>query len=140
MTASFRAFGRYGMLVWLGASAAACQPSERFIVTTQELDALGVRGLNLCFAVEPTNPQGVWWWHRGRSGCEIRSSSVMLGTDGHVTRQPSGAIEATFVVPMKIGEPRPVHLIFSEGSVRVVGTGATVPTTQRRELDMPEKL
>lgn len=127
-------------LALLSASAGACRSSDRYIVTTQEIDAIGVRGLNLCFAVEPTNPHGVWWWHQGRSTCENRSSGVMLGGEGKVTRQPSGAIEATFVIPMKTGEPRPVHLIFSEGTVRVEATGATVATTGRRNLDMPEKL
>ena len=140
MTTSCRALSGYVALALLGASAGACQRSDRYIVTTHEIEALGVRGLNLCFAVEPTNPHGVWWWHKGRSGCENRSSGVMVGYQGQVTRQPSGAVEATFVVPMKIGEPRPVHLIFSEGTARVYGTGATVFTTHRRKLDMPEKL
>ena len=139
MTAMSRA-ACYVALALLGAVVLACQSSERYIVTTHEIDALGVRGLNLCFAVEPANPHGVWWWHQGRSGCENRSSSVMLGYQGQVTRQPSGAVEATFVVPMKVGEPLPVRLVFGEGTVRAAGTGVTVSTTHRRKLDMPEKL
>jgi hypothetical protein len=140
MTSSVRAFCVYAMVALVGATALACQSSDRYIVTTSEIDALGVRGLNLCFAVEPTNPQGVWWWHQGRSGCVNRSSGVMLGYRGKVTRQPSGSVEATFEVPMKVGEPRPVQLVFSDGTVRAVTTGATVTTFRRSKLDMREKL
>lgn len=141
MTSPMRAFCRFVALpLLLGVSAVACQSPALYLVTTSEIDAFGVRGLSLCFAVEPANPQGVWWWHQGRSNCATRSSGVIQGFRGKVTRQPSGAVEATFEVPMKVGEPIPVRLVFNDGAVRVVTTGATVSTVRRGNLDVSEEL
>jgi hypothetical protein len=126
-----------------GLSAVACQSSDRYsdryLVIANSMDAMGISGLNLCFAIEPNNPQGVWWWHAGRSGCSNRSSGLMPGYRAKVTRQASGTIEASFQVPMKSGVPRQVDLVFSAGTVRASTTGATVGIERRRDLDVPER-
>jgi hypothetical protein len=103
------------------------------------MDAMGISALSLCFAIEPNNPQGVWWWHPGQSGCSTRSSGIMQGHRASVTRQASGTIEASFQVPMKTGQPRQVELVFSADTVRASATGASVGVAWRRELDMPVK-
>jgi hypothetical protein len=118
----------------------ACGSAGRYIATVDSIDAMGISGLRLCFAVEPNNPEGVWWWHPGQSGCSTRSSSLMQGHRAKVMPQASGTIEASLQVPMKIGEPRQVELLFSAGTVRASATGASVETERLKELDVPEKL
>ena len=140
MTLSVQDLGSLTLTLLLAVSSLGCRSSDRYLLTTSEIDAFGIRGLSLCFAVEPDNPQGVWWWDQGRDGCGNRASSVMQGYRGRVIRQPSGAVEATLEVPLKSGESPIVRLVFSDGTVRVVGTGATVSTMRRGKLDMPEKL
>ena len=131
---------RHTSLVLLVALAAvSCRTTERYIVTTSAIDALGISQLTLCFAVEPNNPQGLWWWHPGRSGCSTRSSSVMQDSLARVTTHASAKIEASFQVPMQAGEPRRVELVFDAGTVRASATGASVRTEPRKALDMPEK-
>jgi len=109
------------------------------IVTSSSIDAMGISGLTLCFAIEPGNPQGAWWWHPGQSGCSTRSSSVMPGYLAKVTSQASGSIEASFQIPMKIGEPRQVELVFSAGRAQASATGASAVTTRRSDLEIPER-
>ena len=119
--------------------AVACGTPERYIVTTTAIDAIGVSQLTLCFAVEPTNPQGVWWWRPGRSGCSTRSSSIVQGQGATVTGLASGNIGASFQLPMASGETRLVELVWDAGTVRASATGVSVRSERRNSLDIPEK-
>jgi hypothetical protein len=120
-------------------SAASCRTTERYIATASPIDAIGVSQLALCVAVDPGNVQGVWWWRPGRSGCSTRSSSIVQGQVAKVTVLASGNIEASFQLPMQVGEPRKVELVFSAGTVQASATGVSVRSERRTALDMPEK-
>ena len=134
-----RASRHAALLVVLGLSAASCGTADRYIVTTTAIDAIGVSQLTLCFAVEPVNPQGVWWWCPGRSGCSTRSSSLVQGEVAKVTPLASGKVETSFQLPMASGETRLVELTWAAGTVRASATGASAVSQQRHALDMPEK-
>jgi hypothetical protein len=134
-----RASRHAALLLVLGFATASCGPTDRYIVTTTAFDAIGVSQLTLCFAVEPTNPEGVWWWRPGRSGCSTRSSSLVQGQVARTTVLASGQVEASFQLPMANGETRQVELVFSAGTVRASATGVSVRSEQRKALDMPEK-
>jgi hypothetical protein len=127
------------LLGLLSASNAVSQTPERFIVTATEVDALGIQGLKLCFAVEPANPKGAWWWHQGPTGCDSRRSSVMPGLQARVTSRTDGATEMYLEVPLHSGESRPVRISFGNGNATVPSTGANVKTIRRSDLDMPER-
>jgi hypothetical protein len=120
-------------------SAASCRTTDRYIVTTTAIDAIDVSQLTLCFAVEPANPQGVWWWRPGRSGCSTRSSSLVKGDGAKVTALASGKVETSFQVPMANGETRLVELAWGTGTVRASATGISSGTEARKALDIPEK-
>src|SRR4029453_19107515 len=63
----------------LGLALVACRsmPPEaapaRYIVTTAPL-GVGAASPGICVAVDPTDPQGIWWWEPGWSGCSSRST------------------------------------------------------------------
>ena len=120
-------------------STVSCRSTERYIATTTAIDAIGVSQLTLCFAVEPNNSQGVWWWRPGRSGCSTRSSSIVQGEVAKVTVLASGSVEASLQLPMQVGEPRRVELVFDNGTVRASATSASVRSERRNSLDIPEK-
>ena len=120
-------------------SASSCRMTERYLATASAIDAIGISQFALCVAVEPGNVQGVWWWRPGRSGCSTRSSSVVQGQVAKVTVLASGNIGASFQLPMQVGEPRQVELVFSAGTVQAPATGVSVRSERRTALDIPEK-
>jgi hypothetical protein len=91
-------------------SASSCRTTERYLATASAIDAIGISQFALCVAVEPGNVQGLWWWRPG-----------------------------SFQLPMQVGEPRQVELLFSAGTVRASATGVTVRSEHRTALDIPEK-
>jgi hypothetical protein len=132
--------GRASLVLLLGLSAFSCGSTARYVVTASPIDALGIRQLRFCIAVEPSNPQGVWYWHPVRSDCSTPASrsSLIQGHRAKVMLQASGAIEASFEVPMQSGDSRQVEIVFSDGTVRASPTGDSVATVWRQELETKE--
>lgn len=132
---------RFIAAVLVLAASFACRSAPRYVASSVPIDLLG--GLNppkLCIAVDQTDPQGVWWWHPGRSGCSSRSSSVMHAWAATViSPAPPSPIQVRFQIPVKIGAPRDIAFAIEDGLL-VLSSGAKVPTEQRRDLNVPEKL
>jgi hypothetical protein len=130
-------------IVVLGLSAAACGPSTpsapRYIVTATPVDLVGVGHPGLCVAVDPADEHGVWWWEPGPSGCSRRTTGptvlrAQLATVA--TSRGSSDIEVRFQLPLMSGS-RDVRLQLQEGSMRVMASGARVPTARRADLNIP---
>lgn len=118
---------------------------SHYIVTTAPID-VGVAHSGLCVAVDPADPQGVWWWQPGRSGCSSRSTGpgVFHATEATVVaRTESAGIEARFRVPLHGGPGLPnfveVHLTIQGRNMLAASTGARVTTERRNDLNVPEK-
>ena len=129
----------------LGLALVACQSTSapRYIVTSAPIDVRG-NTHGLCVAVDPTDPQGVWWWEPGRSGCSSRSSGVMRAERASVTtRAPSGAMNVRFRLQLIARSPAPefadIELVLQDGGMRAVASGARVPTERRNTLELPEQ-
>src|SRR5262245_9071485 len=121
--------------------------SARYIVTTSPL---GVRpsSQGLCVAIDSTDPQGVWWWEPGRSGCSSRSTGpgVFRADNGTVgAPSPSGAREVRFRLQLIAGprsttpEFADVELVLQDSGIRALASGALVPTERRSNLEIPEQ-
>ena len=131
----------------LGLVSGACRltsrthPSiPRYVVSTRPID-IGL-GAGFCIAVDPADRQGVWWWEPGGSGCASRSTGpdVFKAEHASVSRPAkSGPIAISFRVGTH-SITRPfvdVRLVLESGELRVVESGARVPTERRNDLDVP---
>jgi hypothetical protein len=136
---------------FLGLALIACRsmPPEpaRYVVTTAPL---GVRGVSpgLCVAVDPTDPQGIWWWEPGRSGCSSRSTGPGVFRAEHATvaaPSQSGAIEVRFRLQLIVGpgstmpDFADLEILLQDGSMRAMASGVLVPTERRNDLEVPEQ-
>jgi hypothetical protein len=83
------------------ASSDALNRPPRYIVTAAPLD-IGAITQKLCIAVDPTDTHGIWWWEAGHRGCSTRSTGpdVFHAESAAVVRQPSGAIDCRFRLPL----------------------------------------
>jgi hypothetical protein len=148
------------MLVGLLLIAVACRsiPSPptsalipRYIVTTAPIDVGVAPGMaprlpdlrGLCVAVNPTDPQGVWWWEPGQSGCSSRSTGpdVFRADEATVVaRTESAEIEVRFRLQLhgRPGSTMPsfvdVRLTIRDGNMLAAATGARVTTERRNDL------
>ena len=134
------------VLVGLLLVALACR-SARYIVTTAPID-VGAGPLGLCVAVDPADPQGVWWWEPGQSGCSSRSTGPGVFHAGEATvlaRTESAKIEVRFRLPLhgRPGSTMPtfvdVRLAIQDGNMLAATTGTRVPTDRRNDLEVPGK-
>lgn len=121
-------------------------PPARYIVTATPIE-VGV-GPGICVAVDPTNPQGAWWWEPGRTGCASRSTGpgVFYAQDAKVAASPqSGLIEVRFRVDLITGPGstgaafKDIRLLLEKGSMQAMPSGARVSTERRNDLEVPER-
>jgi hypothetical protein len=122
------------------------EPPQYFVTATPL--AVGGGPRELCVAVDPIAPSGVWWWEPGRSGCSSRSTGpgVFHGDDAKVARRArSATIDAHFRVPLIV---RPdltmpnfadVNLTLQDGYIQSVASGTRVSIEKRRDLEVPER-
>jgi hypothetical protein len=132
----------------LSAMACATRPAApEFIVTTEPLN-VGVVSAKLCIALDVDTKDGVWWWQPGASGCDSRSTgpTVFRGESAtintwHMNRGHSAEFQLQRIMPPGSTESpvAVVRLVSREGTMTAVATTATVPTSVRRDLDIPER-
>jgi len=140
----------YGLAMLLGLVSVECGvtsgPSSsvpRYVVTARPLD-IGV-GAGVCIAIDPADRQGVWWWEPGGSGCASRSTGpgVFHAEDATVSQSAkSGPISIRFHLGTH-SMARPivdVRLAIERDELRVVESGARVPTQRRNDLNVPGRL
>jgi hypothetical protein len=131
------------VLFGLSTIAACAAPAPpRFIVTATPLD-LGVTTPWLCIAVDPANPDGIWWWHPGAPGCATRSSGVFHAEAAAVSAGPRpGMIDLAFRLRLHAAPGTPevaeVRLVLEDDTVRSPQSRVVVHTTRRADLDLPE--
>jgi hypothetical protein len=108
-------------------------------VTATPLNLVGLGHPGFCIAVDPADPQGVWWWEPGPSGC---SSSINGPTVFHAERATVTApansrnIDVRFQLQLMSG-PRDVRLLLQDGTMQVTTSGVGVSTERRGDLDIP---
>lgn len=114
----------------------ACHSAPRYTVTATPITLFGQ--LLFCIAIDPTDPQGVWWWEPGR-GCTSRSTGpdVFRAHRAVVTTTSSGGVEVYFQMQLMRG-PRDVRLVLQDGALRDTSSGVTVKTEQRKDLKVPD--
>jgi hypothetical protein len=125
---------------WSGSQTEVLKRAKqpRYIVTSLPLLHVGP---GLCVAVDPKDPQGVWWWDTGRSGCSTRSSSVMH-PEGAMVVVPNngGPIDVRFRVGLIAKPPAPnfwdVHIAIQGGRAMVAGSNAQVTVDRRNDLEL----
>lgn len=132
----------------LSGTACATRPAAReFIVTAEPLD-VGVVDAKLCIALDVHTKDGVWWWQPGASGCDSRSTgpTVFRGESAvinpwHMARGHSAEFQLQRIMPADSTESpvAVVRLVSREGTMTAVATTATVPTSVRRDLDIPAR-
>ena len=118
--------------------------APRYMVTASPID-VGV-GAGLCVAVDPTDPNGVWWWQPG-TDCSSRSTgpTVFRADNSAVTRSDqAGTAEIRFRVAVKrrLNSPEPpfvdVVLRLEGTRLQAVHSGSQVTTVSRSNLEIPE--
>jgi catechol 2,3-dioxygenase-like lactoylglutathione lyase family enzyme len=127
--------------LWLEFVGRPSAPADgRYLMTASTIDvSLRIR---LCIAVDPSDPQGVWWWEPGASGCTSRSTgpSVFHADQAAVSRSAPPDVTA---VAFRLGthsRTRPhldVRLAIEGGRMRSLDTGAAVALQRRSDLDVP---
>ena len=124
----------------IGIALAGCSlSSDRYSVSASPLNLIGKGHPGMCVAVDPSNPQGVWWWEPGRSGCSTRSTGPELipGWKASV-RTTSGVTDVRFEVPLMVNDPLQVKLTLDGAGMRDEASGQLVKIERRRNLDVPE--
>jgi len=127
--------------LWSGVPSAQ---QRRYIVTAEPIH-LGVPSNALCIAVDPQNPQGVWWWEPGTAGCSNRSTGPGVFDAERVTvtrTSPFGRIEFGFRMGL---HSRPlvdppfvdIALVVDEKGMGPPNSQVRVPVEERNDLDIP---
>ena len=113
----------------------------RYLVTSTPID-VGLVNTGLCVAVDPRDPQGVWWWEPGASGCTTRSTGPTVFHADQAAVSRSGPPDAT-AVAFRLGThslTRPlldIRLAIEGSRMRSLDTGAAVTLQRRSDLDVP---
>lgn len=112
------------------------------MVTTEAID-LSSR-VRLCIAVAPHDPQGVWWWEPGASGCGRRSTDVFHADAAAVSRATESAV-VTVAFRVQVHSATPpsfldVRLVVEDDLVRTLDHRARVTVHRRQDLDLPWEL
>jgi hypothetical protein len=116
-------------------------PDSQYLFTESAIDV--GEGIELCIAVDPADPQGVWHWMPGETGCTSRSSGPGLVHADQATVSP-GTAAARRTVSFHLGTHsarRPfidVRLVVQDGRMRALESGAQVMLQTRGNLDVPE--
>jgi len=134
---------RRALPVVAAVSLIACAPAAgRYVMTTSPVQ-VGLGNLGLCFAVDPGDPHGVWWWQPGASGCSTRSTGpdVFPADDLRISAPRPGATGIDFRLGTK-DDQRPfirVRLMLDESGLRSLDTGSRSNVRTRPDLAIPEK-
>ena len=98
----------------------------RYLVTSTPID-VGLGNTGLCVAVDPRDPQGVWWWQPGASGCTSRSTGPQVFHADKAAVSPAPPPEA-MAVSFRLGlQPvRPPTSTF-DWSSRTAACGRSTP-------------
>lgn len=129
-----------------GRTTADSQDSApRYVVTASPID-VGVGSGGLCVAVDPSDPQGVWWWQPGKD-CSSRSTGPRVFHAEEAVVAPSaqaGTADIRFRLQLIRG-PNSAEPPFADVSLRLEGsqlhaaaTGSRVATVTRHDLEIPE--
>jgi hypothetical protein len=130
--------------LWLEFVGPPSAPADgRYLVTSGSMDV--GRGIRLCIAVDPRDPQGVWWWGPGATGCASRSTGpgVFHADQAAISRAaPPGVTAIAFRLGThSLSEPRlDVRLVIEDGRLRSLDTRTTVALHRRSDLDVPERI
>lgn len=148
MTMIMLRFRRVGLPLMVVVSALACRsnlqprPADPRYLFTESAIHVG-EGIELCLAVDPGDPQGVWWWMPGETGCATRSSGPGLVHADHATVS-RGRAGTRSTVSFRLGThsaTRPfidVRLVVQDGRMRALQSRAQVMLQTRANLDVPE--
>ncbi len=139
---------RGGLPLVVVLAALACRstlqprPSDsQYLLTDSAIDV--GEGIELCIAVDPGEPHGVWWWMPGETGCTSRSSGPGLVHADQATVS-RGTASAPGTVSFRLGThsaKRPfidVRLVVQDGRMRALESGAQVMLQTRGKIDVPE--
>lgn len=140
-------------LLWvLGAFGLVPSPGEaraqahgRYIVNVAPL-LTGTGNRGLCFAVDPSQAHGVWWWQPMKGKCTSRSTGpgVFHAERSELMMLPGGAVEFRFQIPMmpKPRDPNPpdarVLVRIEKDSMRSLTMRSSSTTTRRNDLAIPD--
>jgi hypothetical protein len=117
----------------------------RYVVTTNPVD-IGVGSGRFCFAVDPDDPKGLWWWEPGND-CSSRSTGpgVFQAEEAMVlpgVRPESRDIRFRLPVIRAPNSSEPsfidVALELERGQLQSVITGSRTATVARQNLDIPQ--
>jgi hypothetical protein len=116
--------------------------SPGFVVTSEPLRTHDGPGVGLCFAIDASDPTGVWWWGPGKTGCTTRNtlvrphdeastglSALFHPPDAKVAQSGAGNVEARFRLGLQNRQPPDfvdVVLIASTESIGSPATGLSV--------------
>jgi hypothetical protein len=127
------------------ANAVGTSPPE-YVVTAAPITVGAPHG-DLCVAVDLKDPNGVWWWEPGASGCSTRSTGpgVFHGEAASVSSAKTpGVTEVRFSVGLigptggaARGPLMEVLVLLDRGGMRVAATGSKVSTISRTNLEVP---
>jgi hypothetical protein len=135
-----------GAFVLVPSSGEVCaQAHGRYIVNVSPLQT-GTGVLGLCFAVDPSQVHGVWWWEPMNGKCTSRSTGpgVFRAERSQVTRLPGGGVEFRFQVAMMPSphDPNPpderVVVRIEEDSMRSLTVRSSSKTARRNDLQIPD--
>jgi hypothetical protein len=127
------------LLISVAAAGCATIAPPRYLVTKAPFEFLS-RHPGFCVAVDPSDPQGVWWWEPGRDGCASRSTGpvVIRGDRARVARLATGEHDVHFEIQLMTGTPLQVDLRLVDAELRWVTSDVVRPVERRPDLTMPE--
>ena len=118
---------------------------SRYVVTSSPVDT-GVGSGRFCFAVDPGDSKGLWWWEPGKD-CSTRSTGPGVFHAEEALVSPGARPESRdirFRLPVirapNSSEPPfiDVALTLESGQLQAVVTGSRAATAARQNLDIPE--
>ena len=128
-------------VVLAGVALVACHATaHNYILNAAPLALFGAGHPGLCVAVDPADPQGIWWWEPGPSGCSRRTTGpTLFRADGAKveSQRNAGSVDARFMLQMHSGPPLDVHLTVRGDAMRVMSSGQQVAIERRTILDIP---
>ena len=131
---------RFMVLLMLEAALVGCRAaSHQYLVTATPLDLLNHSSHpGFCVAVDPSNPQGVWWWEPGRSGCASRSTGPEpFAAEMARVVSASGISDVRFKIAMHSSDSLDVRLTVDGNSIRREPSGERVNVERRPDLQVP---
>jgi catechol 2,3-dioxygenase-like lactoylglutathione lyase family enzyme len=130
--------------LWLEFVGPPSAPADgRYLVTGRAIDVS--HHIRLCIAVDPRDPEGVWWWQPGASGCTSRSTGpTVFHADGAAV-SPSVRPQVTAVsFRLQTHSRTPpafldIRLVIEDGRLQSLDTGIAVDLHRRSDLDVPQQ-